>query len=160
MIHLVIGGCCAGKTTFVKKHFLGSASGFREDRIGGVPLSISPFYCAVGHYDKPTRTLGVDQMGWNTKQVQGKLLDFMGSHAVLFSELVMEGNVITDVRFIDQIKTPIKLWFINPPSNVVAHRLKALKIKYGPSIITLSYRRAFAVWERYRREVPCELITE
>ncbi len=155
MINIVIGGSHSGKTTFVRKTWLNDPDGFKETKLAGVSVSIGDYACAIGHYGKPTRTCGVDQMGRDYDDVRWRVLEFLGQYGQdQFQQIAMEGNALMTRDFMDSLKKlwkkEVKLWLMNPSGVEVQRRLKETGVNYGSSIISLSYRRAYKVWSDYK----------
>lgn len=156
MINIIIGGSLSGKTTFVRKRLGGK---FKECKLEGVPISRAGRVCAVGFYSKKIRTCGLDQMGRNYPQIWGRLFDFICVHYHNFDTIYIEGNAAADKKFIDGLEGfKIKITLLDPHWKVVADRCKALNIKYGKSILMLSYRRAFKIYEGYKGVHDHEII--
>lgn len=169
MIHVVIGGSHSGKTTFVKQKFFSAFGPMQpyENKMWEVPVTINPLYgntaIAIGHYLRPLRTCGVDQMGREYETVRWKVLRFLSLHGPdQFHHIAMEGNALMTRDFMDALKNcwlkDVKLWLMNPPGLEVQRRLEVTKVNYGTSIIALSYRRAFKIWADYKEVFAHEVV--
>lgn len=165
MINIVIGGSHSGKTTFVKTKFL-AWQPWEEEKIDGVPVTLSGNrqVCVVGHYLKPTRTQGVDQMGRDYEKIRWKVLHFLTFQVSCFRTIALEGNALMSPVFMDAVRAAwprqTKLWLMNPPVDVIQKRLKSTGVQYGRSIIAMSYRRAFKIFQTYREVFEHEIITQ
>lgn len=161
MIHLVIGGTYSGKSTFVKKQFL--PRGGAQCIFRGVPITSHGPLCAIGHYNEEIRTMGVDQMGRDYKRVREKIKIFLdGVYNHCYFHVAMEGNALMDRPFMENLRHAgydVKLWLMNPSAKEIEKRLKENKCKYGRSIIAMTYKRAWSVWNEYGKVFIHEVVS-
>lgn len=162
MIHIVMGGSFSGKTTFVKNTWLDKGDGFVHDELMGVPLSVVDYGCAIGHYDKPIRTRGVDQMGRNYSSVRWTLTKFLAQYQDDFGFVAMEGNALMDRDFMETLRklyrNKVKIYLMNTKVEEIRRRTKEADVNYGDSIMGLSYKRAFKIYDEYKGVFAHEVV--
>lgn len=160
MIHIVIGGSLAGKTTFVRKRFLKGKLAL--GRLDNIPVTLAPkLTLAAGNYLATTRTCGVDQLGRNYSFIHEQLGHLVASYGLEYRHIVFEGNACADMEFMERMKNsghPVKLYLVTATAKQIQERAKAHNINYGQSIIAMSYRRAMKTFQAYKGVFEHEVV--
>lgn len=157
-IDVILGGCLAGKSTYVKKTYLGY--GFELKIWDDVPVSVGPHAAAVGDYGRSLRGSGFDQVA-HRKGAIDRVVDMLFDFRNRTPTWAVEGHALQSKTFMEGIKgiygaKNIRLILLNPSVEEVRRRATLHRVKWNDLVLS-SYRSAFKVWSQYKGEFEHEI---
>lgn len=157
MIHAIIGGALAGKTTYVRATYLKGPLSHQKE--SGIPVTRCGDVRVVGNYTSSIRCCGVDQMGRDQKTIRLKLIAWLAQESTPDTLIVLEGTALQHDSFFEGLKLlqGVKLIYITSASTAIAERAKRLKIKWI-DILYMTHRKAHTTYYKWRKEFEHEIV--
>lgn len=141
MIYVVIGQSGAGKTTFVKKHFLTGAMELIEKKYP-VPVTKCGDVFAIGRYGIGIRTEGTDTTARNALP---KIIQTVRRLVEEKKSVLMEGDRINNdamFQFLATLGVPVRLYLLTCPIATSLARLREAGSKITGTFVQCTRTKA------------------
>lgn len=160
MVYLIVGGSCAGKSSFVKNKWIKNYNG--QMKRDGLPYFETENVILLGTYDEERgRRVGTDRISRkDIPKILPWIIKFYNSNPD--KDIVLEGDKIISRPLWNQlIKNNIecKLFLIDCPLEIGIRRIKELNPKSTERSWKSSYSKARNIYNEYKDIFDGEIIS-
>ena len=144
-IVIVIGQSASGKTTFVKKNFLGrDYENINPQKL--IKCCVSGSTILLGHYNLSKRCEGTDTLSNAALPV---LMDYIPTIIDKYDILVAEGDLITSRKFLDLIEEfhiPVELYYFSTSIENSINRREATGSKSSKQFVQATRTKSHVIY--------------
>lgn len=155
MIIVVIGQSGAGKTTFVKNHFLDGECEIVEDI---VPYTTNGKYCAIGKYYVGRRTEGTDTLSYSAQE---KIRNLVQKLVKEDKDIVLEGDRINNratLAFLAMLQVPVKMYLISCSLETSKRRLRSAGSKITDPFLKTTRTKSYNNFNKWKKRFNGEVV--